>query len=555
MIGGYNQILQFSFNESKFNYIVDKNKMLTRSIVYFAYFLKTSRKYTQTKQFFYDALENPQSRMKSYFDIFMICLVMLSVLLLVYNVEHSLSKAAVLFEQCVVFIFIIEYLLRFWLYSDSHLIIIKEYERADYLNINFSLFRVFKQVFVKKIEYIFSLFAIIDLLAILPSYRPLRILRVLLLFRLFKLFRYSNSIKVFSDVLVSKRFELVTLTIFLGFLIFIASIAIYLFENTSSGGEIRHFFDAFYWSVVTISTVGYGDITPQTIGGRLVTVTLILTGLGVLSFFTSIIVAAFNDKMHVLRENRTYAELSKHDSFIIICGFGRVGQEVAEQFQKEKQAFIVIDKNEDLIILAKQKQFLAIHDDASKNGVLINAGINRGATFILCVTGSDVTNVYITLTSRYLNPAINIISRANQKENEKKLYQAGADNVIQPFEIAGLLAAEFVGQPVAFEAILGLLQGQKQVLMDTLVVKSRSLLQNKKISDLDFPSRKLTLFGVISSNKKHQKRRNRYKVKNQHFYFNPEKNFELQVDDILVVFGRNYSIRHFQSQVKKSCLT
>lgn len=529
--------------------------MFTRSIVYFAYFLKTSKKYTQVKRFFSNALENSQSRMKSYFDIFMVCLVMLSVFLLVYNVEHSLNKAEEFFEQCVVFIFIIEYLLRFWLHSDSHLIIIKEYERADYLNVHFSLFRAFKHVIVKKFEYIFSILAIIDLLAILPSYRPLRILRVLLIFRLFKLFRYSNSIKVFSDVVASKRFELITLVIFLGSLIFIASIAIYLFENTSNGGEIRHFFDAFYWSIVTISTVGYGDITPQTIEGRLVTIALILTGLGVLSFFTSIIVAAFNDKMHILRENRTYAELSKYENHIIICGFGRVGQEVAKQFQKDKQAFIVIDKNEDLINLAKQKQFLAIHDDASKNDVLINAGIKGGATSILCVTGNDITNVYITLTSRYLNPAINIISRANQKENEKKLYQAGANNVIQPFEIAGLLAAEFVGQPVAFEAILGILQGQKQVLMETLVVKANSLLENKIISNLDFSGRKLTLFGVISSNKKHQKHRNRYKVKNQHFYFNPEKDFELQVDDILVVFGRNYSIRHFQDQIKKSCLT
>ena len=528
--------------------------MLARTIVYLAYLLKTSPRYTQTKRFFYNLLEDPQSRMKSYFDIFMICLVMLSVFFLVYNVEHELTETGELFEKCVVVVFIIEYLLRAWLYSDSHRIIIEEYEKAKYLNAHFSLFKSLKRVLGKKLEYMLSLFAIIDLLAILPSYRPLRILRVLLIFRLFKLFRYSNSIKVFSDILSSKRFELITLAIFMGILIFISSLAIYLFENDSIGGNVRDLYDAFYWSIVTLSTVGYGDITPLTIGGRLVTVILILTGLGVLAFFTSIIVAAFNDKMYTLRENRTYAELSRYKNFVIICGFGRVGQEIAKLFEIDKQPFIIIDKDENNVFLAKQKHYLSIQDDASKNAVLINAGINRGATAVLCTTGNDVTNVYVTLTSRYLNPDINIISRANRLDNVNKLYQAGANNVIQPFETAGMLAAEYVGQPVAFEAILGILQNQKHILMETLTVQPGSLLENRQIGELDFTNRKLSLVGVISSNIKHQKHRNRYKVKNQHFYFNPEKHFELQEQDILVVLGNKYSIEHFQDQIEKSRL-
>lgn len=527
--------------------------MFSRTIVHFAYFLKTSRRYTQTKQFFYNLLENQQSKMKSYFDIFMICLVMLSVFLLVYSVEHTLNYAGEIFEQCVVLVFIAEYVIRAWLYSDTHRIIINEYEKAQYLTIQFSLLNTLKQIVGKKLKYMFTPFAIIDLLAILPSYRPLRILRILLIFRLFKLFRYSNSMKFFSDVLVSKRFELITLAIFMGFLIFIASIAIYLFENNSSGGNIRHLYDAFYWSIVTISTVGYGDITPQTVGGRLVTISLILTGLGVLSFFTSIIVAAFNDKVHTLGENRTYAEISRYSNHVIICGFGRVGQEVATQFEKDKQAFIIIEKSKENIFLAKQKQYLTIQGDASNNSVLINAGINLGATSILCATGNDIINVYITLSSRSLNSKINIISRVNRKENEKKLYQAGASHVIQPFEIAGLLAAEYVGQPVAFEAILGILNGQKQIQMETLIVLPGSMMERQQIGELELENKKLSLVGVISSNYLHTRHHNRFKIKNQHFYFNPAKHFELQAEDILVVLGRKYSIDHFQDQIKKSC--
>ncbi len=528
---------------------------MKRFLIYSAYALKTSKRYTRSKRFCYNLLENPQHPMKSRFDVFMICLVMLSVFLLIYEVNSELSQWEQIFENFVIFIFIIEYLIRGWLFSDSHKIIIDYYEKSDYLNTPFRSSAVLKKVFLKKLHYIFSPVAIIDLLAILPSYRSLRFLRLFLIFRLVKLFRYSNSIKLFVDVLNSKRFELMTLLIFIGFLVFIASIGLYLFENEAREGERLHLYDAFYWAIVTISTVGYGDISPQTTEGRVVAIALIISGLGALSFFTSIIVAAFNEKMYLLRENRTYAELDHYHEFIIICGFGRVGQEIAKQLKKDKTQFIVIDKNENNIKQAHHQNILAIHDDASQNEVLLNAGINRGAIAILSTTGCDVSNVYITLTSRVLNPKIRIISRVNHDENIKKLQQAGADQVIQPFEIAGLLAVEYLGQPVAFEAILGILQGHKHILMDTLVVYQNSILEGLRIDEINFKQRKLRLIGVISLETKRRKHRNRYRVKQQHFFFNPEKYFVCKKNDILLVLGRDLSIEHFRDQIEKSRLT
>ncbi len=526
--------------------------MLIKLIVYLAYFLKSSENYQHSKQFFFNLLENPRSKMKSRFDLFMICLVIISVFTLVYQVEHDIGASGEYLESVVVSIFIAEYILRLWLYSDIHKIIIEQYEKAQYLNIRFNLWQVNKQILTTKLEYVFSIFAIIDLLAILPSYRPLRILRIFLIFRLFKLFRYSNSIKVFADVLASKRFELFTLMVFMGFLVIIASIAIYLFENKSSGGQIEDLYDALYWSIVTISTVGYGDITPQTLSGRFITMALILAGLGVLSFFTSIIVAAFHDKMHTLRESRTYDELGRFKNFIIICGLGRVGMEVAKQLAADRHKFIVIDKDQDKVVFAKQQGYLAVCNDACSNEVLLNAGINRGATVVLCTTGNDVTNVYVTLSSRYLNKDIQIISRANRHENINKLYQAGANNVIEPFAIAGLLAAEYVGQPVAFEAISGILQEQKNILMETIVVSSECLLENIQLKEFDFAENKLSLVGVISTNPNNLKHRNKFPIKLEHFYFNPEAHFKLQAGDILVVLGREYSINHFRDRVEQS---
>lgn len=528
--------------------------MPARLIIYLAYFLKTSPLYQRGKTFFYNLLENPYSRLKSLFDIFMIFLVMLSVYLLIYDVKTELNEYALQFEHVVVSIFIMEYLLRFWLYGDIHNIVIEQYEKNKYLNIPFQIHRVFIAIIRKKLEYVFSPIALIDLLAIFPSYRSVRILRIFLIFRLFKLFRYSQSIKVFADVLSTKKFELYTLALFLSFLVFIASTAIYLFENEPSGGQIAHLFDAVYWSIVTLSTVGYGDITPQTTGGRAVTLALIITGLGVLSFFTSIIVAAFGEKMHELRENRINAELEKLNDFIIVCGFGRVGQETVRLFKKDNQPFIIIDTNSENVLIAKNKGYLVIHDDASNNNVLVRAGINNGASAVLCTTQNDVINVYITLTSRQLNPEIQIISRANRHENIKKLLQAGADQIIQPFEILGLVAAEYIGQPVASEALVGIRLGEKQVLLETIAVEAGSPIEKVQISDIDFPAMKISLVGVISSNPIHKKHKNQYKVRKHNFYFNPAPHFVLHQNDILVLLGRDLSIDHFKFLLEKKRL-
>lgn len=527
---------------------------MKRLLIYTAYFLQTSARYRHCKGFFYNLLENPNSKLKSCFDLVMIFFVTTSVFFIIYDTDKELTTLDKIFESLVVAVFIVEYLLRAWLYSNSHQLIIDYQEKTQYLNIPFKVSEILKIILAKKLSYITSPVAIIDLLAIFPSFRPFWFLRILLVFRIFKLFRYYRNIRLFSAVLNSRRFELITLVIFMGFLVFVASIAMYLFEYKAPQTQIETLYDSVYWAVVTISTVGYGDISPHSIGGRLVAMVLILSGLGVLSFFVSIIVGAFSEQMNVLHANRTYAELEQYKNFVIICGFGRVGQEIAWQLHKDRQQFIVIDKNLEWIELGKQHGFLTIHDDAGKNKVLLNAGINRGASTVVCTTGNDVDNVYITLSSRYLNPNIRIISRVNDHNNMKKLEQAGADHILQPFQIAGLLAAEYVGQPVAVEAILGILQERKHILMDTIVVSEGSMLEGKNIIEIGFEQRKLSLVGVISTNELHQKHRNRYHVKHQHFYFNPEKHFECQKDDILVVLGREMSIEYFRAQIEKSRL-
>ena len=397
--------------------------------------------------------------------------------------------------------------------------------------------------------------AVIDLLAIIPSYRPLRFLRIFLLFRLFKLFRYARSISEFGKVISEKRFELYTLAIFLAFVVFISASAIYFFEARGEGGEIEHFFDGIYWALVTISTVGYGDITPQTTEGRVITLVLIICGIGVISFTTSVIVAAFTEKMSDMRKNRVFAELEKKKTLhTIICGFGRVGQEVAERLAMDRDHFVIIDSDPENVECARQLGYLVIEGNAESTPLLNSAGIKDKAERILCLTDSDVVNVYITLTARHLNPAIEIISRANREETVSKLLQAGANRTVTPFSIVGQIASEYVGQPVAFEAIYGVLSRKGDITLDAIMVPVGSELDGVSLGKVHFRSHRLTLFGVISALQRDKACRSAFPLQDRHLYFNPVADFKLQGNDLLVIFGHQYSITHFKDLIEKGQL-
>lgn len=523
-----------------------------RRVVQYCYALEDSPRYKRVKEFFYDLLENPRARVRPYFDLGMMLLVLSSVFVLIYDVKNDLGLFGRLFEGFAVTVFLTEYLLRLWLYNDSHRILIEHYERAELANAPFRLGPAFKDILSKKWDYMTTPLAVIDLLAIIPSYRPLRFLRIFLLFRLFKLFRYTRSINQFAQVLSEKRIEFQLLFGFLFFVVFSSAAVIYFFEAKSEGGQIDSFFDGIYWALVTISTVGYGDITPQTQEGRFVTLVLILCGIAVIAFTTSIIVAAFSEKMPEVRRSRVFAEVERKGKHTILCGFGRIGQVVADRLASERQHFVIVDSNTERINLARQRGYLAIEGGAENTELLNNLGISSQARRILCLTGDDVTNVYITLLARHLNPNVEIISRANREETVSKLIQAGADHTVMPFKVASLIAGEYAGQPVAFEAIYGIFSGEEDISIETIPVHEGLVLEGKRIGDIDFRHMNLILFGVITGlGRESVSEVSSYDLKSGRFLFNPAGEFVLKPSDVLVVFGHQFSIFHFKDKLEK----
>ena len=274
--------------------------MFIKSIVNFAYLLGNSSRYLSLKSFFRNILLNSDYKYKRYFDSFMIILIIISISILVYEVKIPVPYWVDFFDIYIVTtIFLIEYVLRFWVYNDWHTTVIREFEESDFLGKPFILWKPTKEVLKGKIAYLLSPPALIDLLAILPVYRPIRVLRIFVLFRVFKLLRYTKSIHQFIDVLSTKKFELLTLLFLVFFLIGTAGIAIYVFEETHND-NINSLFDSIYWAFITISTVGYGDISPVTNEGRVISMLVTLSGIAMMSFLTSIIVSAFSEKSNTV---------------------------------------------------------------------------------------------------------------------------------------------------------------------------------------------------------------------------------------------------------------
>jgi len=510
-------------------------------IVKLAYFLESSVQYNKIKQFFYDLLENDNYPYKKYFDFFMIFVILSSVTLLVMDVKHHVPQwLDDLDLYFVTTVFIVEYILRMWVYSDIHKIVIETHEEAVFFSKPLKLSNVFKKVLKDKWEYMTTPSAIIDLIAILPSYRGLRVLRVLILFRAFKMLRYTKSLTSFLEVLKNKKFELITLLTLSGFFIFIAGIMLYVFEGNDQNQNIHNLFDAFYWALITISTVGYGDISPVTPEGRVVTMLIIFTGIGLISFATSIIVSSFSERLTMLREDRIVQNISKKESITVICGFGLLGRLVAQELEKEGVSFVVIEKDSDLAEHAYSMGYKAICADATREKVFEQLKIKSNISHVLCLTSDDIVNIFIAVNVKSLNKNVHVAARCSDEEVAQKMYFADVDQVIMPEEIAGMMAAVYVGEPVAFEVLLSIIDQKDKIQIDEIEITAGSLGDGSTLKELQLESLRVILLGILRGSKR----------KDPEFIFNPDDDFILQEKDNIVCIAHQAAISNLKRKMQ-----
>ena len=516
-------------------------KQTKHRLLSFAYHIEASKRYHTLKKFVYNLIENDSYPHKKYFDFFMIMVILTSVTLLVIDVKHHIPVWLDHLDLYVVTsVFIAEYLARMWVYSDIHKIIIDEYEEGFYFEKNVSIFHIFNIIIKDKWGYISSISAIIDLIAILPSYRGLRVLRILVLFRAFKMLRYTKSLTGFLYVLKNKKFELITLLTLSAFFIFIAGIMLYVFEGDNDNPNINNLFDAFYWALITISTVGYGDIAPVTPEGRVVTMLIIITGIGLISFVTSIIVSSFNERLSVLREGRVIQDVGKKKHITVVCGYGLLGRLVVKGLEKDGVEFVVIDKDEHLAAQAYNHGYHSICADASQGDIFRQLGIESRITHVLCLTSDDIQNAFIAINIKSLNKDVYVTARCSDEEIAQKMEFAHVDHVIMPEEISGMMGAVYAGEPVAFEVLLSIIEEKEKTQIDEVDITKDSFLDGVSIGEIDFEKLRIILLGVFRNNDSSQIGK---------FIFNPDDDFALSVNDSLVCIGYTTAIANLKSRM------
>ncbi len=205
-------------------------------------------------------------------------------------------------------------------------------------------------------------------------------------------------------------------------------------------------FDAFYQTLITISTVGYTEVGDNIGSGyRVISALLILSGVGVTLYtigaaFEAIMDGRLREHMGRARMRHRVDLMKDH---IIVCGWGRVGEAIGRSLQAKGEDVVIIDNREDLYDVVDMP---AVLGDATADAILIDAGIERARGLVIAVD-SAADCMYVTLTARSMNPDLFIVARANSAEATPKLRQAGADRVVSPHEIGGARMASFVMQP------------------------------------------------------------------------------------------------------------
>lgn len=296
--------------------------------------------------------------------------------------------------------------------------------------------------------------------------------------------------------------------------------------------------DALYMTVITLTTVGFGEVNPLDEQSKIFTIFLILASVVIVGYAFSIITEYILSKNNV--EELIYKKMQKKiDSFkdhIVICGYGRNGKQAARKLSAHKKEFVVIEKDKEMEERLQIDGVSYVIGNANEDEILVQAGIDR-ASCLISALPNDADNLFVVLSSRQLNKSINIISRATFETSYKKLKLAGANNVILPDKIGGDHMASLVVVPGLMEFIDNLsIVGKSNINIEEVAVeKLYNTKEARTIKDLDL--RKKTGCTVIG-----------YKNEKGEYLVNPEAELELASNSKLIVLGRPEQIDALNSE-------
>ncbi|MDE1207233.1 potassium channel family protein [Tenacibaculum larymnensis] len=286
--------------------------------------------------------------------------------------------------------------------------------------------------------------------------------------------------------------------------------------------------DALYMTIITISTIGFGEVHPFGTGEKLFTIGLIISslfifGYAVSSFSEYLISGQFFHQLKVKKVQKQIEQLRGHT---IVCGYGRNGKQAISKLKNYKKQIVVVEKFEGIARQLDEKGVLTIQGDATLDETLLRAGIMNAKNLIIALP-SDADNLFVVLTAKQLNKDCKIISRASKETSYSKLKIAGADNVIMPDKLGGSHMASLVVTPDVIEFVDRLtIEGETTANLEEVAINGLpEKYIDKTILDLDL--RKKTGCTVIG-----------YRTPDKDYIINPEASVKLEAGGNLIVLGR-----------------
>jgi len=321
---------------------------------------------------------------------------------------------------------------------------------------------------------------------------------------------------------MKKNNKLIIILLILFSLVIIGTIGYSVLLNVS-------LLNGLYMTVITISTVGYKEVAPMTDAAKLFTIFIILFGVGTLGYALTNMLLLFveGDMKYFWRKKNMEANINKLNNHYILCGAGETGEVVINEFVKNKNDFVIIEKDTHRYEFYLAQGLNIIHGDATEETTLLKANIEH-AKGIITTLPTDVDNVFVVLTARTLNRDLYIISRAVDKHAPDKLKKAGANKTISANEIGGRRMAAQMLKPsvVSFLEVVTSI-GDEQLDLQDVIIGEHSEMVGKDLKELKIPDR----FGlvIIASKKEGQ----------INMTLNPKSDLALNIGDMILVLGSN----------------
>lgn len=288
------------------------------------------------------------------------------------------------------------------------------------------------------------------------------------------------------------------------------------------------FIDGLYMTIITITTVGFGEVNPLSPEGKLFTIFLILTSISIYGYMVTVVSEFLSNSnlMEELKINKMLKKISGLEGHTIVCGYGRNGRQAVAKLKNFKKACVVIEKSPDLLKEIEEEGLLYVEGDATNDDSLLEAGVKNAENLITALP-SDSDNLYVVLSSRQLSSKLNIVSRANNESAQRKLKIAGAHNVIMPDKLGGDYMASLVVTPDLVEFVNRIsLDGESYANLEEISVEDlpKKYLM-KSIRELDL--RKITGCSVIG-----------FITGDGDYIINPSSDIILEPKSNLILLGR-----------------